>query len=116
MWTGAAESAGQGQSRLRARLGLGPAESVTGVEAVARLSRCEALTLLLMRFAQAALEEMMSDFGGGEPSAMHERLHAAWAEGGWGLVISGEPHLSGPTLLVQADAHHRLCACRQCTN
>ena len=42
---------------------------------------------------QAAMEELMGPFGGGDPSEMHCRLHEAWAEGGWGLVISGKQRL-----------------------
>lgn len=36
------------------------------------------------------MEELMAPFGGGDPSEMHCALHQAWAQGGWGMIISGK--------------------------
>lgn len=41
------------------------------------------------RLAKAPLEEMLSTFGGGKPNADVFRLYRAWADGGWGMIITG---------------------------
>ena len=41
------------------------------------------------RFTKAPMEEMLSTFGGGKPNDDVYRLYKAWADGGWGLIITG---------------------------
>lgn len=41
------------------------------------------------RLVKAAMEEGIGT-GGGLPGKAHQRLYARWAEGGWGMIITGE--------------------------
>lgn len=41
------------------------------------------------RLVKAPLEEMLSTFGGGNPNDDVYRLYRAWADGGWGMIITG---------------------------
>lgn len=40
------------------------------------------------RLVKAAMEEGIGT-GGGLPGKHHQRLYARWAEGGWGMIITG---------------------------
>lgn len=42
-----------------------------------------------LRHSQAAMAEGIG-LGGGPPQPNHLRLYGQWAQGGWGMVISGE--------------------------
>jgi len=41
------------------------------------------------RLVKAPLEEMLSTFGGGNPNDDVYNLYRAWADGGWGMIITG---------------------------
>lgn len=41
------------------------------------------------RLVKAPLEEMLSTFGGGKPNDRVFRLYRTWADGGWGMIITG---------------------------
>lgn len=41
------------------------------------------------RLVKAAMEEGIGT-GGGLPGKHHQRLYSRWAEGGWGMIITGE--------------------------
>ncbi|WFD28080.1 hypothetical protein MNAN1_003086 [Malassezia nana] len=41
------------------------------------------------RLVKAPLEEVLSTFGGGNPNDDVFRLYRAWADGGWGMIITG---------------------------
>ena len=40
------------------------------------------------RLVKAAMEEGIGT-GGGLPGKQHQRLYSRWAEGGWGMIITG---------------------------
>lgn len=40
------------------------------------------------RLVKAAMEEGIGT-GGGLPGKQHQRLYARWAQGGWGMIITG---------------------------
>jgi 2,4-dienoyl-CoA reductase-like NADH-dependent reductase (Old Yellow Enzyme family) len=42
------------------------------------------------RLAKAAMEEGIGT-GGGLPGKHHQRLYSSWAQGGWGMIITGRP-------------------------
>ncbi|WFD33082.1 hypothetical protein MSPP1_004139 [Malassezia sp. CBS 17886] len=41
------------------------------------------------RLAKAPMEEVMAKFGGGPPNAELFELYRAWADAGWGMIITG---------------------------
>ncbi|KAG9011343.1 hexokinase A [Tulasnella sp. 427] len=45
----------------------------------------------------AAMDESLSNFGGGPPNSQHFKLYSRWADGGWGMLITGN---------VQVDPNH----------
>ncbi|ORY20962.1 hypothetical protein BCR39DRAFT_554447, partial [Naematelia encephala] len=44
------------------------------------------------RLVKVAMEEGIG-FGGGLPTKRHERLYKRWAEGGWGMIVTGNVHV-----------------------
>lgn len=36
------------------------------------------------------MEEMLSQLGGGDPTERHCVLYKAWADGNWGMILTGE--------------------------
>ena len=46
------------------------------------------------RLVKAAMEEGIGT-GGGLPGKHHQRLYSRWAQGGWGMIITGQ--LNGPS-------------------
>ncbi|KAG9011341.1 hypothetical protein FRB90_007356, partial [Tulasnella sp. 427] len=49
------------------------------------------------RFVKAAMYESLANFGGGPPNSQHFKLYSRWADGGWGMLITGN---------VQVDSRH----------
>jgi 2,4-dienoyl-CoA reductase-like NADH-dependent reductase (Old Yellow Enzyme family) len=45
------------------------------------------------RLVKASMEEGIGT-GGGLPGKHHQRLYSRWAEGGWGMIITGRYLLS----------------------
>lgn len=48
---------------------------------------------LFNRLVKVAMAECLADYGGGSPNESHRRLYGSWAEGGWGMVITGRSFL-----------------------
>lgn len=53
------------------------------------------------RLVKAPMEELQAPFGGGPPTEQLFNLYRSWAEGGWGMIITGniaidETHLGTP--------------------
>src|SRR5450756_2595521 len=66
-------------------------------------------TVIPNRIAKAAMEENLADAAGHGPSAALMRLYRAWAEGGAGLILTGNVMINrramtGPGGVVLEDA------------
>ncbi|KAK4701676.1 xeroderma pigmentosum group C-complementing protein, partial [Phenoliferia sp. Uapishka_3] len=55
------------------------------------------------RLAKAPMEEMLSQFGGGNPTEEHLVLYNAWAAGRWGMILTGNVMVSSSNLGTPFD-------------
>lgn len=60
------------------------------------------------RLAKAAMEELLSTLGGGDPRSYHRKVYSEWAAGKFGLVITGNvmvssKHLGTPFDIIVPD-------------
>ncbi|KAI0337207.1 FMN-linked oxidoreductase [Trametopsis cervina] len=52
---------------------------------------------------QVALYEHLAAFGGGLPNARHHNLYSRWAEGGWGMILTGNVQVARDHLTLGRD-------------
>jgi 2,4-dienoyl-CoA reductase-like NADH-dependent reductase (Old Yellow Enzyme family) len=55
------------------------------------------------RLVKASTYEHLASFSGGLPNASHRSLYSRWAEGGWGMIVTGNVQVSRDHLTLGRD-------------
>ncbi|KAL0959918.1 hypothetical protein HGRIS_011583 [Hohenbuehelia grisea] len=55
------------------------------------------------RLVKVALYEHLANLRGGPPNSYHNALYSRWAQGGWGMVLTGNVQVSGEHLSLGRD-------------